>query len=68
MTTDNMLENSAEGEHWKLFVWEDYIKVQGDERKFHVDPELGSYEICKLNCYIGRGNTICLLVWFQMIY
>ncbi|WNF35226.1 hypothetical protein RJD24_12190 [Bacillaceae bacterium IKA-2] len=45
MTSDNMLKNSAEGEHWKLFVWEDHIKVQGNERKFHVHPELVSMKV-----------------------
>lgn len=40
MTTDIMLKNPNEGEHWKLYVWEKYIKVQGNEKEFHIEPEL----------------------------
>jgi hypothetical protein len=40
MTLDNILKNYAEGEHWKFFVWENHIKVQGNEREFHVQPEV----------------------------
>jgi len=36
MTPDILLENLREGKHWKLYVWENYIKVQGNEKKFHV--------------------------------
>ncbi|WHY66772.1 hypothetical protein [Neobacillus sp. SuZ13] len=40
MTTDIMLKNPNEGEHWKLYVWEKYIKVQGHDKEFHIEPEL----------------------------
>lgn len=40
MTTEIMLKNPNEGEHWKLYVWENYIKVQGNEKEFHIEPEL----------------------------
>lgn len=40
MKPEIMLKNQNEGEHWKLFVWENYIKVQGNEKKFHVVPIL----------------------------
>lgn len=39
MTPDIVLRNSNEGEHWKLYVWENYIKVQGNEKEFHIEPE-----------------------------
>lgn len=32
MTSNIMLTNPNEGEHWKLYVWENYIKVQGNEK------------------------------------
>ncbi|ASA25664.1 hypothetical protein [Paenibacillus donghaensis] len=38
MNPEIMLRNPNEGEHWKLFVWEDHIKVQGNEQKFMVQP------------------------------
>ncbi|MCM3584231.1 hypothetical protein M3182_00560 [Mesobacillus maritimus] len=40
MTPDIMLRNPKEGEHWKLYVWGNFIKVQGNEKEFHVQPEL----------------------------
>jgi len=44
MTPDIMLENSREGKHWKFYVWGNYIKVQGNEKEFYVQPEvLGQY-------------------------
>lgn len=42
MTKDVMLENYAEGNHWKLFVWDQYIQVQGQKQKFYVKPEMAS--------------------------
>lgn len=40
MTSDIMLENPREGEHWKFYVWPNYIKVQGNEKEFFVQPEV----------------------------
>lgn len=37
-----MLKNLNEGEHLELFVLENYIKVQCNEKEFHIDPELVS--------------------------
>ncbi|MEK4510143.1 hypothetical protein [Paenibacillus sp. FSL K6-2524] len=39
MPLEIILKNPNEGEHWKLFVWEDHIQVQGNERKFMVQPK-----------------------------
>ena len=44
MTPDIMLENSREGKHWKFYVWPSYIKIQGNEHEFYIQPEvLGQY-------------------------
>ncbi|CAM4102622.1 hypothetical protein [Mesobacillus thioparans] len=40
MTSNIILDNSREGNHWKLYVWENYIKVQSNEKEFHVQPEI----------------------------
>ncbi|MET1248892.1 hypothetical protein ABWW58_08910 [Sporolactobacillus sp. STCC-11] len=40
MTNDNKLTNPYEGEHWKFFVWKNYIKVQGCDQNFPVSAEL----------------------------
>ena len=40
MTPDIMLENSREGKHWKFYVWGNYIKVQGNEKEFYIQPEV----------------------------
>jgi hypothetical protein len=42
MTPDIMLKNQNEGEHWKLYVLENYIKIQGNEKEFHIEPELAT--------------------------
>ncbi len=34
MTPDVMTRNATEGEHWKLYVWNDHLKVLGNDRKF----------------------------------
>lgn len=40
MTSNVMLENYAEGQHWKFFVWSNYIQVQGSDKKFSIEPEM----------------------------
>lgn len=40
MTNENKLTNPNEGEHWKFFVWKDYIKVQGCDQTFPVSAEI----------------------------
>lgn len=35
-----LLLNPNEGENWKLFIWDDHIKVQGNDNKFMVQPVL----------------------------
>ncbi|MCU6796823.1 hypothetical protein OB236_32330 [Paenibacillus sp. WQ 127069] len=30
------------GKHWKFFVWETHIQIQGSKKKFDVQPELVS--------------------------
>jgi len=40
MLSDIILNNSREGEHWKLYVWENYINIRGSDEKFHVQPEV----------------------------
>jgi hypothetical protein len=40
MTSDITLNNYAVGEHWKLFVWENHIQVQGNDQKYLVNPKI----------------------------
>ncbi|WP_141118467.1 hypothetical protein [Paenibacillus odorifer] len=30
------------GEHWKFFVWESHIEIQGNRNKYFTEPELVS--------------------------
>lgn len=39
MTADIMHYNPSAGDHWKFYVWEKYIQVQGNYQKLHVEPE-----------------------------
>jgi hypothetical protein len=39
MQPNLMLTNANEGEHWKLFIWDSFIQVQGNANKFTVLPE-----------------------------
>lgn len=36
MTSNTILDNSRGGNYRKLYVWEIYIKIQGNEKEFHV--------------------------------
>jgi hypothetical protein len=40
MTTDNMFTNAKEGDHWKFYVWDNFIEVRGNKQKFLVDTVL----------------------------
>ncbi|WP_040205935.1 hypothetical protein [Neobacillus jeddahensis] len=40
MTIKNMHTNTNEGEHWKFYVWDDYIEVRGNHHKFLVTPKI----------------------------
>ncbi|KAF6626353.1 hypothetical protein H6F38_24325 [Paenibacillus sp. EKM208P] len=46
MTPDLIVYTPNIGEHWKLFVWENYIEIQGSRNKFYIQPELA----------VGGGN------------
>jgi hypothetical protein len=39
MTSEVMYKNDAEGLHWKLFVWDHHIQVQGNHQKFNIQSE-----------------------------
>ncbi|MCG3418230.1 hypothetical protein [Oceanobacillus jordanicus] len=40
MTPDIMLKNPHEGEHWKLFIWDIYLKVSGYEKELYIQPKV----------------------------
>ncbi|WP_312470322.1 hypothetical protein [Neobacillus sp.] len=40
MTSNITLNNYAVGDHWKLFVWENHIQVQGNDQKYQVSPQI----------------------------
>lgn len=40
MEPEMILENPREGKHWKFYVWPSYLKVQGNEKEFHIQPEV----------------------------
>ncbi|WP_406244022.1 hypothetical protein ACF3M2_09910 [Tissierella carlieri] len=40
MEPEMILENPREGRHWKFYVWPSYLKVQGNEKEFHIQPEV----------------------------
>lgn len=39
LTSDLIVYTPAIGEHWKFFVWGNYIEIQGSRDKFYVQPE-----------------------------
>ncbi|MEK4449435.1 MULTISPECIES: hypothetical protein [Paenibacillus] len=39
MLPNLILTNTNEGEHWKLFIWDKYVQVQGNVNKFMMVPE-----------------------------
>jgi hypothetical protein len=40
--TLDMTLNYSEDEKWRFYIWEDYIKVRGNEKKFYVEPEFAT--------------------------
>ncbi|AIQ39911.1 hypothetical protein [Paenibacillus sp. FSL R5-0912] len=42
MTHDYVVFTPLIGEHWKFFVWESHIEIQGNRNKYFTEPELGS--------------------------
>ncbi|UED72213.1 hypothetical protein [Brevibacillus sp. DP1.3A] len=40
ITPDLIVYTPAIGGHWKFFVWETHIEIQGSKNKFYVQPEL----------------------------
>jgi hypothetical protein len=36
LTDETLLNNKREGDHWKLYVWSDYIEVRGNGKRFPV--------------------------------
>ncbi|EAO9488575.1 hypothetical protein AKL49_25165 [Salmonella enterica] len=49
MTPEVICENYAEGKHWKLFVWETYIQIQGNDQKFNVQPQIVTVDYNVIN-------------------
>lgn len=39
MTTKCMTRSKTSGEHWKLYIWKDYIEVRGNRQRFTVQAE-----------------------------
>jgi len=42
ITSDLVVYTPSIGEHWKFFVWERHIEIQGSKNKFYAQPELVS--------------------------
>ncbi|WP_410514053.1 hypothetical protein PaeBR_06465 [Paenibacillus sp. BR2-3] len=42
ITPDYIVFTPHIGEHWKFFVWESYIEIQGNRNKYFTQPELVS--------------------------
>lgn len=38
LTVDSMLNNTREGDHWKLYIFSDYIQVRGNENLLSILP------------------------------
>jgi len=38
MTKETMVYNKHEGDHWKIYVWPNYIQVLGNESIFRMRP------------------------------
>jgi hypothetical protein len=38
LTKDSMLYNKREGDHWKLYIWPNYIEVRGNSTHFQIVP------------------------------
>lgn len=37
--TSGMTLNYSEDEKWRFYIWENFIKVRGNEKKFDIEPE-----------------------------
>lgn len=40
LLTSEMTLNYSEDEKWRLYIWENYIKVRGNDKKFDIEPEV----------------------------
>ena len=38
MTNDAIHSNSKEGDHWKFYVWENFIEIRGKKEVFKIEP------------------------------
>ena len=38
LTDQSIINNKREGDHWKLYIWPDHIKVLGNEKKLTLTP------------------------------
>jgi hypothetical protein len=39
LTEKAMINNDREGNHWKLYIWSDYIQVIQNTRHFQIRPD-----------------------------
>lgn len=39
LTEETMINNKNEGDHWKLHIWPDHIKVLGNAANFYVEAD-----------------------------
>ncbi|WP_071461334.1 hypothetical protein [Bacillus massilinigeriensis] len=42
LITPDMSLNYSEDEKWRFYIWENYIKVRGKDKKFDIEPEFVS--------------------------
>jgi hypothetical protein len=40
LITTDMTLNYSENEKWRLYIWENYIKIRGNDKKFDIEPEV----------------------------
>lgn len=40
LTQESMLNNSREGNHWKLYIWPNHIEIRGNANKLTVKPNV----------------------------
>jgi len=39
LTLDSMLNNDKEGDHWKLYIWPNYIEIRGNKQRLLIEPD-----------------------------
>jgi len=40
LITPDMTLNYFEDRKWRFYIWENYIKVRGNDKKFDIEPEV----------------------------